>query len=275
MENGRTVHKLVLRVQNTKEQYLRLHHLPQGAQVWSLSVNSVGVKPVVVRKGQGECGESLLIPLLVGLPSTMATGTAIPKTSVEMVYASKNDFLTTQGKGECETTYAVGGEGVRVMDVTPPLVEGLPMEMLSVQVDFPENYHVFFSSSPRTAKALSALPSPLRAFVEGDAERPPAERMGSPSDITGPVPHFSSKLPTAISHRKGRKVVPKDYEFHDDGIQGDDEVRSAGLKIEVGSRGTPFKFERMLLEGERATLHAAYLPKEDEAVASWWSGWMP
>eukprot|EP01060_Flectonema_neradi_P009987 TRINITY_DN1712_c0_g2_i2.p1 TRINITY_DN1712_c0_g2~~TRINITY_DN1712_c0_g2_i2.p1 ORF type:complete len:916 (+),score=182.90 TRINITY_DN1712_c0_g2_i2:49-2796(+) len=273
MENGRSVHKLLLIVQNTKEQYLRLHNLPSSMKVWSLNVNSVGVKPVLIGDHTSKSSKSILIPLLVGLPSDLANRKP-PKTSVEIVYASENDFLTRKTDSSSRTSahhsedVSSEDDVIRTMSLTPPLVEALPIEHLSVLINFPEGYNTVFSS--QNMKKLGGVPEELSNFVRNN------KMEGTGADIIGPLKRgFTKKLPSPISHKKGKIVVPKEYKFgeHDGAGPGDD--ASEGLSIEFEDVGTAHRFQRALLEDELVKLSVAYQQTREKKpppppTPSWW-----
>ena len=274
MDNGRSVHKFLIIVQNTKEQYLRIHNLPSSMKVWSLNVNSVSVKPVLLGDNNSKSPKSLLIPLLVGLPSDAATSSrGPPKTSVEIVYASENDFLTKQ-TDTTQQTYAYQSRAtedtmVRVMHLTPPLIGSIPVEYLSVMVQFPEGYDTVFSSTSKK-QAKNELPKALEKFVSEN------DIPGTSASIVGPlVRGFTKKLPLPISHRKGKKVVPNDYYFseHEDGMD-ESGSGSEGLNIEFEDSGIVHRFQRTLLENEAAVLTVAYQksPEKKKVIPppQWW-----
>ena len=263
MANGRSVHKLLMTVQNTKEQYLRITQLPLSTKVWSLMVNSVTVKPVMLTRPASE-GAGILIPLLVGLPSDLSTkGGNVPKTSVELVYVSENGFLAD----ERVSSYSTPSHPVRVMEASAPFIEDLPIQVLTVKVQFPEEYLSVFSPAPRTKDALERevekghITEGMRTVLLKSAQ------CGS-ADITGPLPNgFSVSIPKPISHRKGRKVVPADYVFQEGEGQDDRDVEgqgSAGLKIDFKAGGRIYRFQRSLLEGAQARLQVFYEEKVEE-----------
>lgn len=61
MSEGQSMHRLMLNMQNSRKQYLKVSGIPPDARIWSLLVNSKPAKPV-----RGSDG-GLLVPLLVGV----------------------------------------------------------------------------------------------------------------------------------------------------------------------------------------------------------------
>merc|ERR1712187_1082960 len=78
MSEGQSMHRLMLKMQNSRKQYLKVCGVTPDARIWSLLVNSMPAKPV-----RGSNGV-LLIPLLVGLNGKSNEG--VQSTSVEMTY---------------------------------------------------------------------------------------------------------------------------------------------------------------------------------------------
>eukprot|EP01061_Rhynchopus_euleeides_P045392 TRINITY_DN812_c6_g1_i1.p1 TRINITY_DN812_c6_g1~~TRINITY_DN812_c6_g1_i1.p1 ORF type:complete len:325 (+),score=78.61 TRINITY_DN812_c6_g1_i1:136-975(+) len=253
MENGRSLHRLLLNMQNTNEQYLHLHRLPASAKVWGLAVNSVATKPV---QGDvhGEDGLSLLIPLLVGLPSDVSTRSTanVPRTSIELVFASKNGF--SEGNALHNTSDSTSP--IRAMNISAPLIARLPVRVLTQRVFFPSEYAAAFTSEAVRADATPhALWSAHRDVVE-------AGEHGTASHIMGPVTKFSQRLPRSFAYHKGRRVVPKGHVFTEHDTESDtdatDSAAPRGLKIDIHETGTPYNFERALLEAEQALLSVVY-----------------
>jgi hypothetical protein len=132
-----SMHRLMLVMQNSNQQYLALRGLPADARIWSLMVNSVPAKPV-----RGSDG-ALLIPLLVGTASDGNQG--VQKTSVEVAYLSQHTPL--------------GGEGTLL--VTPPKLD-VPISTVLVEVQLPDGYDVEFTGSLQKVERFSyQLPQPV------------------------------------------------------------------------------------------------------------------
>jgi len=131
------MHRFMLTLQNSRQQYLELKGLPSDMRLWSLMVNSVPAKPV-----QGKDG-SLLIPLLVGTGSDSNHG--VQKTSVEVAYLSQHAALTDKG----------------TFNVMPPQLN-VPISTLLVEVQFPEAYDIEFEGSLQKVTSFSyPLPVPV------------------------------------------------------------------------------------------------------------------
>merc|ERR1712217_357643 len=115
------MHRLLLVMQNSNQQYLEVRGLPPDARLTSLMVNSLPAKPVRGKHG------ALLIPLLVG---TSSDGAGVQKTSVELTYLSQHAPLTDNGS----------------VQLAPPRLD-VPISTLLMDVQFPENYVLKFGGT--------------------------------------------------------------------------------------------------------------------------------
>eukprot|EP00933_Yihiella_yeosuensis_P045557 TRINITY_DN40951_c0_g1_i1.p1 TRINITY_DN40951_c0_g1~~TRINITY_DN40951_c0_g1_i1.p1 ORF type:complete len:762 (-),score=87.61 TRINITY_DN40951_c0_g1_i1:434-2719(-) len=132
------MHSLLMRLQNTRRQYMEVTGIPKNATLWTLKVNSVDTKPVRGRDG------SLLVPLLVGTGND--GGVSASKTSVELVWLTDMSPLEPLN-------------GTLALD--PPRVD-LPVSTLMVQLNFPESYQANFSGSLREVEKFSqSQPTPI------------------------------------------------------------------------------------------------------------------
>mmetsp|Transcript_85459 Transcript_85459/g.151113 ORF Transcript_85459/g.151113 Transcript_85459/m.151113 type:complete len:687 (+) Transcript_85459:57-2117(+) len=132
-----SMHRLLLTVQNSSQQYLALQGVPLDARLWGLMVNSTPAKPV-----RGKHGE-LLIPLLVGTASDSNQGSH--NTSVELAYLTQHPTLGEQGS----------------LQLDPPRM-GLPISTFLMEVQLPEEYKVEFSGPMRKVRNFSyPVPKPV------------------------------------------------------------------------------------------------------------------
>lgn len=137
------MHSFMLRLQNTRRQYMEMKGIPPNANLWAVKVNSLGTKAVRGREG------SLLVPLLVG--SGFDANVASSKTSVELVWST--------------TSAPFGENGTLKLD--PPKID-LPISALSCEIQFPEKYTVNFTSSMTRVDRFSQVqPSPV-SYETGD-----------------------------------------------------------------------------------------------------------
>lgn len=141
MSEGQSMHRLMMHIENSRQQYLEVRGIPADARLWSLMVNSKPAKPV-----RGPDG-SLLIPLLLGVGANSNEGAQ--STSVEMAYLVQREPLADSG----------------TMDLAPPCLD-IPVSRLMVEVQWPETYEVKFTGSAQAVKTFShKLPQPVNYDV--------------------------------------------------------------------------------------------------------------
>jgi len=137
--NTHTVHSMILIMQSTKLQYLELFSLPSSASMFTVAVNSVPAKPVEGKTS----GDSILIPLLVGLDTEVANEGGSMRTSVELNYVSSHDSLGHNG----------------TLQLAPPQLK-LPISVLTVHLRLPEKYEYEFGGD-FGSKPLKHMEYPL------------------------------------------------------------------------------------------------------------------
>lgn len=137
--DAQSMHRLLLVMQNSNQQYLELRGLPSDARLTSLTVNSIPAKPV-----KGKAG-SLLIPLLVG---TANDGAGMQKTSVELTYLSQHAPLAASGS----------------LELPPPRLD-IPISTFLMDLQFPESYKLNFKG---TLQKVSRFTHPLPQPVSND-----------------------------------------------------------------------------------------------------------
>lgn len=141
MSDGQSMHRLMLNMQNSRQQYLEVQGIPPDARLWSLLVNSKPAKPV-----QGKDGK-LLIPLLVGLSGNSNEGAQ--SASIELTYLIQRDPLADGG----------------LVNLAPPSLN-IPISKLLVEVQWPKMHHVKFTGSMQRVHTFShALPQPVNHDV--------------------------------------------------------------------------------------------------------------
>jgi hypothetical protein len=137
--DNQSMHRLMLVMQNSNQQYLALRGLPADARIWSLMVNSVPAKPV-----RGSDG-ALLIPLLVGTASNGNLNQGAQKTSVEVAYLSHHEPL--------------GEEGTLL--INPPRLD-VPISTFLVELQLPQGYDMEFTGPLQKVDRFSyQLPQPV------------------------------------------------------------------------------------------------------------------
>lgn len=118
------MHSLLVMMKSTKLQYLELQGIPSDASMFTLIVNGVQTKPV---KG-GSNGDSLLVPLLVGL-DTEASNTGLGvKTSIELRYFSVQEPLDEEGSINLHTPQVT-----------------LPISVVTTELRLPRSYSYNFT----------------------------------------------------------------------------------------------------------------------------------
>ena len=229
--DSHVVHSLTLIMQITKLQYLELRGLPEGAEMFSLSVNSVPGKPVMAaetgtgsRSGATSAGGSILLPLLIGVDTETANAGGNMRTSVELSYVSRHGGMGANG----------------TLGLSPPQMAGLPVSVLTVHLGLPDRYEYLFSG----------------AFGERAAQ-----------NLEYPIPralsYLTGKKVVKADHRFSRV---DDFEEVEEPSEGDGTV-----KIVIPRADRAYYFSRLFVVGDDLSLNVTYAePKVFEEPATWW-----
>eukprot|EP00339_Tiarina_fusa_P019731 CAMPEP_0117021478 /NCGR_PEP_ID=MMETSP0472-20121206/16193_1 /TAXON_ID=693140 ORGANISM="Tiarina fusus, Strain LIS" /NCGR_SAMPLE_ID=MMETSP0472 /ASSEMBLY_ACC=CAM_ASM_000603 /LENGTH=187 /DNA_ID=CAMNT_0004726957 /DNA_START=282 /DNA_END=841 /DNA_ORIENTATION=+ len=145
-----TVHSMILIMQSTKLQYLRVMGLPLTASKFTVLVNSEPVKPVHGGTNRDDCGkdtQSVLIPLLVGLQTETANEGGTLLTSVEVNYFSTHDEPLTENSKN------------GTISLNPPHFD-LPVSVLTTQILLPRPYRYKFAGDMGEASERLDVPAP-------------------------------------------------------------------------------------------------------------------
>jgi hypothetical protein len=188
MSEGQSMHRLMLSMQNSRKQYLRVTGIPPDARIWSLLVNSKPAKPV---RGSDD---ALLVPLLVGLSGNSNEG--VQSTSIEMAYLVQRACL-------CDSDST---------DLAPPSLD-IPISRLLVEVQWPEAYEVKFNSSGQEVSHFSqSLPQPVNHDVGTDIVDAAFDFNKAPVHI--PKAGVNVKIPRAGQRHRFEQLLVVDGGAH-------------------------------------------------------------
>lgn len=191
--DDQVMHNLLLNLQNTQRQYMAVQGIDPEATIWTAKVNSVSSK-LALRDGQ------LLVPLQV------AGGGFEAKSSVEISWVQPLQLEPHAG----------------VVQLKPPRLD-MPMAALSMEVWFPADYEVNFTTSLRQVEA------------------------------------YSQRQPSAVNYETGKEVVDKDFDF---ASAPRPKRKDAGVQSKMPKAGSRWRFEQLLVVDGKADLKIAYQKPE-------------
>lgn len=184
MSESQSMHRLMLNMTNSRQQYLEIQGIPADARLWSLLVNSKPAKPV-----RGENG-NLLIPLLIGARSNRDEGAQ--SASVELAYLVQQDPLGSEGS----------------ISLTPPRLD-VPISKLLVELQWPEVHELKFTGSIQPVRAFSySLPKPVNHDVGTDVVELGFDFNKAPAYM--PKAGVNVKIPRAGKSRRFEQLLVVD-----------------------------------------------------------------
>ncbi|CAK9007254.1 unnamed protein product [Durusdinium trenchii] len=174
--DGQLMHSLMLQLQNTQRQYMAIQGIAQNATIWTTRVNSMDSK-------LASQGAALLVPLQAGAG-------AQAKSSVEIAWVEP---LELQRNG--------------TVRLKPPRLD-MPMAALSVEVWFPKEYEVNFTTTMRQVETYSQRqPSAVNYKTESHVVEQDFDFASVPRSKNAGV---KSKMPTAGSRWRFEQLLVVD-----------------------------------------------------------------
>eukprot|EP00162_Nutomonas_longa_P015675 comp22380_c0_seq1/m.54253 comp22380_c0_seq1/g.54253 ORF comp22380_c0_seq1/g.54253 comp22380_c0_seq1/m.54253 type:complete len:801 (-) comp22380_c0_seq1:361-2763(-) len=233
---GRAVYRLLFRIRNTQKQFMRLM-LPEGAQIWSTSVNGVSTKPA-----RDTEGNATLIPL------KKSSGSSQIPFLTEVVYVQERPPMGAVGN----------------LEIVFPEID-MPIDMLLATVALPDDYrYAEFSGDLKEVTNFSVVNDLNTDSVCADEDLSGGHGSHNVRNAWG----APNAAPIAQCN-----AMPPPQQMRQQQVQSQSLVSTTGggaralfdsgagmlpVTLDIRATGTEFRFEQRLVVSTSRTLKVAY-----------------